>query len=50
MARIDRLKVKVVRTIRLAKAILDRKIAEWLQASAAECRAELQVLSLKAAA
>ena len=50
MARIDYLREQVARAERLAKAILDRQTAEWLQAFAAECRAEMQVLSLKTAA
>jgi hypothetical protein len=50
MARIDYLKEQVARAERLAKAILDRQTAERLQAFAAECRAETQILSLKTAA
>ena len=50
MARIDYLREQVARAERLAKAILDQKAAERLQAFAAECRADMQVLSLKTAA
>jgi len=50
MARIDYLKEQVARAERLAKAILDRQTAERLQAFAAECRAELQALTVKTAA
>jgi hypothetical protein len=50
MARIDYLREQVARAERLAKAILDQHAAERLQAFAAECRAEMQVLSLKTAA
>jgi hypothetical protein len=50
MARIDHLKAKLARAVRLAKAILDQHAADRLQAFAAECRAELQVLGLKTAA
>jgi len=50
MARIDYLREQVARAERLAKAILDQQTAERLQAYAAECRAEMQTLSLKPAA
>ncbi len=50
MARIDYLREQVARAERLAKAILDRQTVERLQAFAAECRTEMQVLSLKTAA
>ena len=50
MARIDYLREQVARAERLAKAILDQQTAERLQALAAECRTEMQVLSLKTAA
>lgn len=50
MARIEYLKDQVARAERLAKAILDQQTAERLQAFAAECRAELMVLTLRAAA
>ena len=50
MARIDYLREQVARAERLAKAILDQQTAERLQAIAAECRAELQVLTVKTAA
>ncbi|WP_426407712.1 hypothetical protein [Bradyrhizobium ganzhouense] len=50
MARIDYLREQVARAERLAKAILDQQTAQRLQALAAECRADMQVLSLKAAA
>jgi hypothetical protein len=50
MARIDYLRDQVARAERLAKAILDQQTAERLQAFAAECRAELMVLTLRAAA
>ncbi|MFT4121998.1 hypothetical protein [Bradyrhizobium sp.] len=50
MARIDYLKEQVARAERLAKTILDQDTVERLQAFAAECRAELMVLSLRAAA
>jgi hypothetical protein len=50
MARIDYLKEQIARAERLAKAILDQQTAERLQAFAAECRAELQVLSFRPAA
>jgi hypothetical protein len=50
MARIDYLKDQIARAERLAKAILDQQTAERLQAFAAECRAELVVLTLRAAA
>lgn len=50
MAHIAYLKAQLARAQRLAKAFLDRQTAEWLQASAAECRGELTVLSLKTAA
>jgi len=50
MARIDELKEQIARAERLAKAILDQDTVERLLAFAAECRAELMVLSLRAAA
>ncbi|MGY4623818.1 hypothetical protein [Bradyrhizobium sp. USDA 4486] len=50
MARIDYLKEQVARAERLAKTILDQETVERLQAFAAECRAELMVLTLRAAA
>jgi hypothetical protein len=50
MARIDYLKEQVARAERLAKAILDQQTVERLQAFAAQCRAELSVLTLKTAA
>jgi len=50
MTRIEYLKDQLARAERLAKAILDRQTAERLQAFATECRAELQVLTRKAAA
>ena len=50
MARIEFLKEQLARAERLAKAILDRHTAERLQAFAAECREELQVLTRRAAA
>ncbi|MCK1419765.1 hypothetical protein IVA87_30335 [Bradyrhizobium sp. 147] len=50
MARIAYLKEQIARAERLAKAILDQQTAERLQAFAAECRAELQVLTLRTAA
>ena len=50
MARIDYLREQVARAERLAKAILDQQTAERLQAFAAECSAEMQVLTHKAAA
>jgi len=49
MARIDHLKEQVARAERLAKTILDQETAERLQVFAAECRAELMVLTLRAA-
>jgi len=50
MARIDHLKVQLIRAVRLAKVILDRHTAKRLQALAAECRTELQVLTVSTAA
>jgi hypothetical protein len=50
MTRIEHLKNQLARAERLAKAILDQQTAERLQAFAAECRAELQVLTTRAAA
>ncbi|MCK1717978.1 hypothetical protein [Bradyrhizobium sp. 141] len=50
MARIEYLKQQIARAERLAKAILDRQTAVQLQAFAAECRAELSVLTHRAAA
>lgn len=50
MTRIDYLKEQVARAERLAKAILDQQTAERLQAFAAECRAELKLLTRRAAA
>ena len=50
MSRIDYLREQIARAERLAKAILDQQTAERLQAFAAECRAELQVLTVKTAA
>jgi len=50
MARINYLREQVARAERLAKAILDQQTAERLQAFAAECRAEMQVLTVKTAA
>ncbi|MCK1744007.1 hypothetical protein IVA80_25005 [Bradyrhizobium sp. 139] len=49
MARIAYLKDQLARAERLAKAILDQQTAERLQAFAAECRTELQILSRRAA-
>ena len=49
MARIDYLREQAARAERLAKAILDQEAAARLQAFAAECRAELMVLSLRSA-
>jgi hypothetical protein len=48
--RIEYLKDQLARAERLAKAILDQQTAQRLQALAAECRTELQVLTHKAAA
>lgn len=50
MARIDYLREQVARAERLARTILDQQTVERLQAFAAECRAELQALTPKAAA
>lgn len=50
MTRIEYLKEQVARAERLARAILDQQTAERLQAFAAECRAELQLLTRGAAA
>jgi hypothetical protein len=50
MARIAYLREQLARAERLAKAILDQQTAERLQTFAAECRAELQVLTRRAAA
>ncbi|MBW7966205.1 hypothetical protein [Bradyrhizobium sp. BR 10261] len=50
MSRIAYLREQIARAERLAKAILDRRTAEQLQAFAAECRAELSELTLKTAA
>jgi len=50
MARLDYLKAQIARAERLAKSILDQQAADRLQAFAAECRAEMQVLNLKTAA
>ena len=50
MSRIDYLREQIARAERLAKAILDQQTAERLQAFAAECRAELQILTVKTAA
>ncbi len=50
MARIDYLREQIARAERLAKTVLDQQTAERLQAFAAECRAELVVLTLRAAA
>ena len=50
MSRIDYLREQVARAERLAKTILDQQTVERLQTFAAECRAELQTLSLKPAA
>jgi hypothetical protein len=50
MARIEYLREQLARAERLAKAILDRQTAERLQTFAAGCRAELQVLTHRAAA
>jgi hypothetical protein len=50
MARIDYLREQIARAERLAKSVLDQQTVERLQAFAAECRAELVVLTLKAAA
>jgi hypothetical protein len=50
MTRINYLKEQIARTERLAKTILDEETANRLRAFAAECRAELIVLSLRAAA
>ena len=49
MARIEYLKEQVARAERLARTILDQETVERLQTFAAECRAELMVLSLRAA-
>ncbi|WP_441236816.1 hypothetical protein [Bradyrhizobium sp. 930_D9_N1_4] len=49
MARIDYLREQAARAERLAKTILDRETVERLQTFAAECRAELTVLTLQAA-
>jgi hypothetical protein len=49
MARIAYLKEQLARAERLAKAILDQQTAERLQAFAAECHGELQVLTRRAA-
>ena len=48
--RIDYLREQIARAERLAKAILDQQTAERLQAFAAECRAEMQTLSVRSAA
>ncbi|WP_314956550.1 hypothetical protein [Bradyrhizobium cosmicum] len=50
MARIAYLREQLARAERLAKAILDRHTVEQLQAFAAECREELQILTRRAAA
>ena len=50
MARIEYLKDQLARAERLAKAILDQQTTQRLQAFAAECRTELQVLSQRTAA
>ena len=49
MARIDYLKEQVARAERLAKTILDEETVKRLQIFAAECRAELVILTLRAA-
>ncbi len=49
MARIDYLKEQVARAERLAKTFLDEEAVERLQTFAAQCRAELMVLTLRAA-
>ena len=49
MARIEYLKEQLARAERLAKAILDQQTVERLQAFAAECQGELQVLTRRAA-
>jgi hypothetical protein len=50
MARIAYLRQQIARAERLAKAILDQQTARRLQAFAAQCSAEMQVLTHKAAA
>jgi hypothetical protein len=50
MARINYLKEQIARTERLAKSTLDEDTVSRLRAFAAECRAELIVLTLRAAA
>jgi hypothetical protein len=50
MTRIDYLKEQLARAERLAKTILAPDTVERLQKFAAECRAELLVLTLRAAA
>lgn len=50
MARVEYLKDQLARAERLAKAILDQQTVERLQAFATECRAELRVLTRRAAA
>lgn len=50
MARIEYLKDQLARAERLAKAILDQQTVQRLQAFAAECRAELSVLTRRAVA
>ena len=50
MARIDYLREQIARAERLAKAILDQQTSERLQAFAAECRVELQALTVRTAA
>ncbi|MGY3234021.1 hypothetical protein ACVWZ4_005438 [Bradyrhizobium sp. USDA 4472] len=50
MTRIDYLREQVARAERLAKAILDPQTAERLRAFAAECRAELELLTVRTAA
>ena len=50
MTRIEYLREQLARAERLARAILDQQTAERLQAFAAECREELQILTRRAAA
>ena len=50
MTRIECLREQLARAERLARAILDQQTAERLQAFAAECREELQILTRRAAA
>jgi hypothetical protein len=50
MARVEYLKAQIARAERLAKTILDKETVERLHAFEAQCRAELLVLTLRAAA